>query len=74
MSAREESGEKSWGLWIDEVEYDVPNVVREFYINKGLEAAAKVCDGYPQRDPAEDRDGYWAAEECAEAIRNLMDE
>ncbi len=30
---------------------------------------AKVCDGYPQRDPAEDGNGYWAAQECATTIR-----
>ena len=33
------------------------------------ERCAKVCDEYPQRDPAEDGNGYWAAAECAAAIR-----
>jgi len=37
----------------------------------GIEAAAKVCDEYPQRDPAEDGNGYWAANNCADAIRQL---
>ncbi|HWJ47183.1 MAG TPA: hypothetical protein VNS62_05995 [Candidatus Udaeobacter sp.] len=35
------------------------------------EAAAKACDEYPRRDPAEDGSGYWAAAECAEQIRAL---
>ena len=33
------------------------------------EQDAKVCDEYPRRDPAEDGSGYWAAEDCAAAIR-----
>lgn len=33
------------------------------------EEAAKVADEYPQRDPAEDGNGYWAAQEIAQAIR-----
>lgn len=35
------------------------------------EQCAKVCDDYPKRDPAEDGNGYWAAEECAAAIRAM---
>lgn len=38
---------------------------------KRLAEAAKVCDQYPQRDPGEDGNGYWAAEECAKSIRAL---
>jgi hypothetical protein len=41
-------------------------------IDVALEEAAKVCDDYPKRDPAEDGNGYWAAEECAAAIRALI--
>jgi hypothetical protein len=37
-----------------------------------LEQAARVCDEYPQRDPAEDGSGYWAAEECAKTICALI--
>ena len=37
-----------------------------------IEDAAKVCDEYPQRDPAEDGNGYWAAENCYNAIRQLL--
>jgi hypothetical protein len=33
------------------------------------EACAAICDQYPQRDPGGDGNGYWAAEECAMAIR-----
>lgn len=36
---------------------------------RGLERAAKVADEYPQRDPAEDGNGYWAAWEIAKTIR-----
>lgn len=35
----------------------------------GLEQAAKIADTYPKRDPAEDGNGYWAAEEVAKQIR-----
>lgn len=34
------------------------------------EACAKVCDDYPKRDPGEDGNGYWAAENCAAALRS----
>jgi hypothetical protein len=34
------------------------------------EQDARICDEYPQRDPAEDGNGYWAAAECARVIRN----
>lgn len=40
-------------------------------INEALELAAKECENYPKRDPAEDGNGYWASENCAEAIRKL---
>ena len=33
------------------------------------EECAQVADEYPNRDPAEDGNGYWAAEEIAKAIR-----
>jgi hypothetical protein len=33
------------------------------------ERCAKLCDEYPQRDPGEDGNGYWAAAECAATIR-----
>lgn len=36
-----------------------------------IEEAAMVADKYPQRDPAEDGSGYWAAEEIASSIREL---
>jgi hypothetical protein len=39
--------------------------------NEALELAAKECENYPKRDPAEDGNGYWASENCAEAIRKL---
>ena len=29
---------------------------------------AKICREYPKRDPAEDGNGYWAADDCAKAI------
>ena len=38
-----------------------------------LEEAAGVCDDYPKCDPAEDGNGYWAAENCAAAIRVLKE-
>mgnify|MGYP001497766092 CR=1 FL=1 len=41
---------------------------------RGIERAAEVADRYPERDPAEDGSGYWAAEEIAAAIRKLGDE
>ena len=55
-----------------------PDAVRE-YVNallaaereRVIEGCAAVCDEYPRRDPAEDGNGYWAAEECAAAIRAL---
>ena len=37
------------------------------------EACAQLADAYPQRDPAEDGNGYWAAEEIAAAIRARTD-
>lgn len=40
---------------------------------EAIEAAARVCDEYPQRDPAQDGNGWWAAEECADAIRALLE-
>jgi hypothetical protein len=40
-------------------------------VDSALEQAAVKCDEYPLRDPAEDGNGYWAAEECAAAIRAL---
>jgi hypothetical protein len=40
-------------------------------VNEALEMAAKECENYPKRDPAEDGSGYWASENCAEAIRKL---
>lgn len=36
-----------------------------------LEEAAKACEEYPKRDPSEDGNGYWAAENCAAAIREM---
>jgi len=41
----------------------------EAYTNAILEYAAVKCDEYQKRDPAEDGSGFWAAENCAEAIR-----
>lgn len=38
-------------------------------VKEEREACAKVADEYPKRDPAEDGNGYWAAEEIAAAIR-----
>lgn len=38
---------------------------------EALEAAAKVADEYPLRDPGEDGNGYWAAEEIAAAILDI---
>jgi len=37
---------------------------------QGMERAAVICDQYPARDPAQDGNGFWAAENCAEAIRS----
>jgi len=34
-------------------------------------SAAKVCADYHKRDPAQDGNGYWAAENCYETIRQL---
>lgn len=34
------------------------------------ERCAQLCDQYPERDPAEDGNGYWAAADCAQAIRD----
>ena len=47
---------------------DIDEAVKEA-VAEEREACAKVADTYPQRDPAEDGNGYWAAEEIAAAIR-----
>lgn len=54
---------------------DVPNGTKLYTTPPAAkqmqEACAKICDEYPLRDPAEDGNGYWAAEECTKAIRAL---
>ena len=35
------------------------------------ERCARIAETYPHRDPAEDGNGYWAAEEIAAAIRRV---
>jgi hypothetical protein len=61
---------------LPEHHHDNPLLRRDaiFLVGKraGLEQAAKACEDYPMRDPAEDGNGYWAAEECAAAIRALL--
>ncbi|MCA0214570.1 MAG: hypothetical protein LCH79_15500 [Proteobacteria bacterium] len=41
-------------------------------IQHARDVAVKVCEEYPQRDPAEDGSGYWAANECADAIKEAL--
>ena len=48
-----------------------PEQSLEAYKDGVLEEAAGVADNYPDRDPGEDGNGYWAAEEIAKAIRAM---
>ena len=41
----------------------------EHFARLVAERCAGICEDYPSRDPAEDGSGYWAADECANAIR-----